>query len=1016
MLDHMSDKVVIRSKAFCLALALSLLPIASCMQDALPNQGTSRLGVMTANAMTANAMTANAMTANAMTANAMTANAMTANAMTANAMTANAMTANAMTANAMTANSLQFRGLSLSPHTHNGLSVAGVGISDVALDGLGINQVGPWGIRLGGVVLSRSDSDSIGTDDSDQSKTGLYGYSINGLYIDGNGPGSIAVNGVGLRGVGLNGFDGSGLIVDGNGLNGLGINRSALSGLATSGIALRGVDPSLLGDDDSAAAGVGLSGIGISGLFLDGSHSRSLRVGGSSLLDVSLDGLVINDAGPRGVAIIDKDGSAVPLSPEEEFIAHAVIFYLVGCALPAGSSVSITSSDDVVRSFPGKRGYAPEWQYGGVSQHGAEAVRSCLASSRGAHESAPLNDGEREQLHNALVHLVGCALPPHRSINVARADGTSTTYHGSRGFAPEWEFGAITHEGEQRVRACLKSSPAATEGQPLSAEQESNFEALLQYAVECALADGESVTIYGSDGAGREYRGIIGLAPDWARGAISPTERRLVSACLGARTNANGQSVRISLRGGGIDTTVVERAVYSRHEGGFWGDAFGDQPYINVCEAQGAGISGRVCTDGSCGFPALGSCAEVCTTRSSEDGHYDDCAGDGQVLNTFLSLTDDVAFGKAHYCYRAGKGTVWCWGQNEHGELGDGTTRSRRKAKKVTRIGRNVAEVAAGAAHTCARKNNGSVWCWGNDEHGQMGSGSAGTRALSPRRVVELGYDVASLSVGKYHGCALKADGSLWCWGGNEHGQVADSGLSVESTPVAIAELGYDVARISLGDTAKHSCAVTNTGELWCWGSNRKGQIGNGTAAHGSSPVHVSQDIDGSPFDEVTDSCTGGNHTCARRSDGSVWCWGSNHTGQVGDPTRTDYMVSRPVQTALPGKAIHGGLSCAENHTCAIDSSGSVWCWGDNKYGQLGNGTATAQSAHPVQVTGLAGRAVYVSADSDHTCISQRGKRLWCWGYDPDHMLFAGSIRYTPVEVKVSRTRTAKRRRASDSR
>lgn len=539
-------------------------------------------------------------------------------------------------------------------------------------------------------------------------------------------------------------------------------------------------------------------------------------------------------------------------------------------------------------------------------------------------------------------------------------------------------------------------------GEDIDAEQESNLLLVLRYAVECALSAEQSVTIYHGDGVAYQYSGSMGLGPEWQSGPLSRRSGRYVSACLAARSNADGKSVHVSLRGGGIPTTASERAVYAHYEGAFWGDVFGPEPHLSTCTVDGGGISGRVCTTGECGFEFVGECSEICARRDAADGSYSDCKGDAAVISTFLPITERTDFGKKHSCMTDDDGVLWCWGDNDAGQLGDGTRIDRPTPAPRIIEGSAVVELAGGAAHTCARRDNGRVWCAGDNSHGQIGSGSSARQVESPEQVSALGADVMSLAAGSHHTCALKSEGSLHCWGDNFHGQLGDGSRESSSTPVEVTALGTSVVRVAMGESARHTCVVAVDGGLYCWGWNSAGQVGDGTFQDRSTPVRVAKDAHGNDLDEVTDLCTGWLHTCARRGDGEVWCFGSNHKGRLGNPEVTAPVASHPVRVSLPGPAAQGGLSCGTGHTCAALEDGSLYCWGDNGQGQLGSGSYDADgSAAPTPVVGLASPVESVSADAFHTCATLSDQSMYCWGHDRDDMLFSGSTSATPVQFSM---------------
>jgi alpha-tubulin suppressor-like RCC1 family protein len=212
-------------------------------------------------------------------------------------------------------------------------------------------------------------------------------------------------------------------------------------------------------------------------------------------------------------------------------------------------------------------------------------------------------------------------------------------------------------------------------------------------------------------------------------------------------------------------------------------------------------------------------------------------------------------------CARKADGTLWCWGRNEFGQVGDGTTQSRLSAVQVATLGAGVAQVAASRNHVCARKTDGTLWCWG--AHGTVGDGSFQDRLL-PVQVPALGADVAQIWAGSHLTYALKMDGTLWCWGSGSFGDgVLDR---FRSGPVQVTTLGAGVTEISGGGGAVN-CARKMDSTLWCWGANGWGEVGDGTTENRATPVQVT--TLGAAVSQVSASNKG--MTCARKTDGTAW-------------------------------------------------------------------------------------------------------------------------------------------------
>ena len=355
------------------------------------------------------------------------------------------------------------------------------------------------------------------------------------------------------------------------------------------------------------------------------------------------------------------------------------------------------------------------------------------------------------------------------------------------------------------------------------------------------------------------------------------------------------------------------------------------------------------------------------------------------VVTGLESGVTAVAAGPAHSCAVTSAGAVWCWGSNADGRLGNGTTTDALTPVAVSYLD-GAAKVTAGHLHTCAVTNSGAVWCWGSGGAGQLGDGT-GTDALTPVSVSGLGSGVAALTSGDTHTCALTSAGAVRCWGS---GQLGDGLTGARLTPAAVSGLGSGVAAI--GAAMHHTCAVTSAGAVSCWGRNNVGQLGDGTTTSQDAPVPVSSLASG-----VAAVAVGDWHTCAVTEAGAVKCWGWNGYGQVGDGTTTWRVTPVPVSGLGSGVTT---VSASDRHTCALTSGGAVWCWGNNWWGQLGDGTTTSRSA-PVAVSGLGSGVVAVTAGYFHTCALTGAGAVWCWGSNGAGQLGDGTTadRLTPVAV-----------------
>ena len=259
----------------------------------------------------------------------------------------------------------------------------------------------------------------------------------------------------------------------------------------------------------------------------------------------------------------------------------------------------------------------------------------------------------------------------------------------------------------------------------------------------------------------------------------------------------------------------------------------------------------------------------------------------------------------------------------------------------VSGLTSGVAAVSAGFLHTCALTTAGGLKCWGRNDSGQLGDGTT-TQRTTPVDVIGLTDGVAAVSAGVAHTCALTTAGALKCWGSNGSGQVGDGTTTQRTTPVDVIGLTDGVAAVSAG--VEHTCALTTAGALKCWGTNRSGQLGDGTTMYRITPMDVVGLTSG-----VAAVSPGDRHTCALTTAGGAKCWGSNLSGQLGDGTTTDRTTPVDVIGLTDGVA---DVSVGSGHTCALTTAGGLKCWGRNDLGQLG-ATANSPSNTPVDVIGF---------------------------------------------------------------
>jgi alpha-tubulin suppressor-like RCC1 family protein len=300
-----------------------------------------------------------------------------------------------------------------------------------------------------------------------------------------------------------------------------------------------------------------------------------------------------------------------------------------------------------------------------------------------------------------------------------------------------------------------------------------------------------------------------------------------------------------------------------------------------------------------------------------------------------------VAAGADHTCALVtllGGSTVQCWGRNEHGEVGDGTTVDRPAPVTVAGLPIGVTSIAAGGAHTCALTSAGAVWCWGAGADGQLGNGSTAD-ATTPVMVSSLSGATA-IAAGGAHSCAVVSS-AVQCWGDDANGQLGVGSTNGSATPVAVTPLGAPATQVCAGNA--YTCALTAVGAM-CWGYGQYGQLGDSTTSDSPVPVAVA-----TLATSTKAMAGGGEHACALDPGGGAWCWGEDQSGQLGDNGGTDSPVPVSVLGIASGaNAIAAGTA----HTCAVAGAGRVMCWGWNVSGQLGNGSQS-DSAVAVEVLGF---------------------------------------------------------------
>jgi hypothetical protein len=323
----------------------------------------------------------------------------------------------------------------------------------------------------------------------------------------------------------------------------------------------------------------------------------------------------------------------------------------------------------------------------------------------------------------------------------------------------------------------------------------------------------------------------------------------------------------------------------------------------------------------------------------------------------------------------------YCWGLGFNGALGNGASSDLIVPTGIVHVP-VLASIAGGFLHSCGLTAAGAAWCWGSGNNGALGNNATAIQASPVAVQGGKTFTKLGLSNADWRSCGIEANGDVWCWGHNGAGALGDGTMTDRWVPTKVIALP-PAQQVVSGD--RFTCALTNAGAAWCWGQNFGGQLGDGTTSNRATPAAVSG---GHVFTELT---AGFSHACGVRADGMVMCWGTNGQGQLGDATTQNRLV--PTLSVAPAMA---RIRSASATTCGITTGGAAWCWGQNNQGMLGDGTTTLRST-PALVTGGHLFTDLVIGNA-HVCATT-ASALYCWGSNAANQLGLGANALTSYLV-----------------
>ena len=374
-------------------------------------------------------------------------------------------------------------------------------------------------------------------------------------------------------------------------------------------------------------------------------------------------------------------------------------------------------------------------------------------------------------------------------------------------------------------------------------------------------------------------------------------------------------------------------------------------------------------------------------------------ADTNEAITGFQTTASMITSGEEHTCAVENDGDVFCWGDNYYGQLGNATnndTFDPNPTPALVTLPSAAAAITTGNYHTCAVLTDGTVYCWGYNRYGQLGNATNNNNTIAnpTPALVTLPSAAAAITGGLNHTCAVLTDGTVYCWGWNWYGQLGNATNNGNSDPnPAPALVTLPSAVTDVTADGAHTCAVLADGDVYCWGLNYHGQLGNATNNGNTNPNPTPALV---TLPSAAAAITTGNyHTCAVLTNSTVYCWGYNRVGQLGNATNSGTENANPAPALVTLASAVAAITGGGSHTCAVVTDGDVYCWGKNRYGQLGNDTnSDTNNANPAPlaaaITGIMPHVpsgstdTYATANLEELEPGPNEIRIHGWSFDPD--------------------------------